>query len=304
MSVPRAARTGLGLAAIALVLLAFTPAADANPRPADVGSLVGSQGVDTSLAATDSQVTVGGRGAFSGLQVTVNQTQKLNNQAVSITWTGGAPTITSPGTFTGNFLRMMFGTPCEDYKPNDVLVLFVSSHGKIVENRFKILQTGYNPKYDRLTIDFKSDILETLSPLNCKKLIFLDACHSGGAKEGFGGVSQAVVELAKTQPGVSTLTSCGSTEKSYEDKSWENGAFTEALLDAFADKTCTDATGAFQADADRDHILRLGELYEFLRRRVPALVQGGVPNAPTSQTPFMPESELDKNLPLFLLENH
>ena len=189
-------------------------------------------------------------------------------------------------------------------KPNDVLVVFVSSHGKIVDNRFKILQTGYNPKYDRLTVDFKTDILETLSPVNCKKLIFLDACHSGGAKEGFGGVSQAVVELAKTQPGVSTLTSCSSTEKSYEDKTWENGAFTEALLDAFNDKSCQDATGSFQADTDRDHVLRLGELYEFLRRRVPALVHTGVPNAPTSQTPFMPESELDKNLPLYLLNKH
>jgi Caspase domain len=189
-------------------------------------------------------------------------------------------------------------------KANDVLVVFVSSHGKIVENRFKILHTGYNPKYDRLTVDFKTDILETLSPLHCKKLIFLDACHSGGAKEGFGGVSQAVVELAKTQPGVSTLTSCGSTEKSYEDKLWENGAFTEALLEAFADKTCSDATGNFQADLDRDKVLRLGELYQFLRRRVPHLVQTGVPTAPTAQTPFMPESELDKNLPIYFLESN
>lgn len=189
-------------------------------------------------------------------------------------------------------------------KPNDVLVVFISSHGKIVENRFKVLQTGYNPKYDRLTIDFKTDVLETLSPLNCKKLLFLDACHSGGAKEGFGGVSQAVVELAKAQPGVSTLTSCGSTEKSYEDKAWENGAFTEALLEAFSDKSCLDAAGQFRADTDRDHIIRVGELYEFLRRRVPALVQTAVPNAPTSQTPFMPESELDKNLPLFFLEGN
>ena len=187
-------------------------------------------------------------------------------------------------------------------KPNDVLILFFSSHGKIVENRFKILQTGYNPKYDRLTVDFKSDILETLSPINCKKLIFLDACHSGGAKEGFGGVSQAVVELAKTQPGVSTLTSCGSTEKSYENKSWENGAFTEALLNAFNGTTCSDATGQFQADKDQDGILRLGELYDFLRRRVPELVKAEVPNAPTSQTPFMPESELDKQLPLYILK--
>jgi hypothetical protein len=187
-------------------------------------------------------------------------------------------------------------------KPNDVLVLFFSSHGKIVDNRFKILQTGYNPKYERLTVDFKTDVLETLSPLNCKKLIFLDACHSGGAKEGFGGVSQAVVELAKSQPGVSTLTSCGSNEKSYEDKKWENGAFTEALLEAFGNTTCQDDAGTFLADADQDQILRLGELYDFLRRRVPTLVHSAVPNAPTTQTPFMPESELDRNLPVFFLD--
>ncbi len=186
-------------------------------------------------------------------------------------------------------------------KPNDVLLVFISSHGKIVENRFKILQSGYDPKYDDLTVDYKTDILEKLGPVNCKKLIFLDACHSGGAKDGFDGLSKAVVELAKVQAGVSTLTSCGSTEKSYEDKQWENGAFTEALLEALSNKTCTDLEGAFQADKDSDRVLRLGELYEFLRRRVPALVKAGVPNAPTSQTPFMPESELDKNLPLYIL---
>ena len=56
------------------------------------------------------------------------------------------------------------------------------------------------------------------------------------------------------------------------------------------------------ADTDSDRIVRLGELYDFLRRRVPALVQSGVPNAPTSQTPFMPESQLDKNLPLYFIE--
>lgn len=186
-------------------------------------------------------------------------------------------------------------------RPQDVLIVFFSSHGKIVENRFKLLQTGYNPKYDRLTLDYKTDILEVLSSLTCKKLIFLDACHSGGAKEGFGGVSKAVIELAKAQPGVGTLTSCGSTEKSYEDAAWQNGAFTEALLEAFGNKNCTDTSGQFKADADNDQILRLGELYDFLRRRVPALVQQVIPNAPTSQIPFMPEQQLERNLPLYLL---
>ncbi|MFN0015898.1 MAG: caspase family protein [Saprospiraceae bacterium] len=186
-------------------------------------------------------------------------------------------------------------------KPTDVLLVFISSHGKIVDNRFKLLQTGYNPKYERLAIDFKSDVLEVLSPINCKKMVFLDACHSGGAKEGFGGLSRAVVDLAKTQPGVSTLTSCGSTEKSYEDKTWENGAFTEALLEAFANRECNDASGAYRADTNGDQAVRLGELYDFLRRRVPSLVQNTIPNAPTGQTPFMPENQLDKDMPIFWL---
>lgn len=186
---------------------------------------------------------------------------------------------------------------------SDVLLVFISSHGKIVENRFKILQSGYNPKYEQIAVDFKTDILEVLNNINCKKLVFIDACHSGGAKEGFGGLNKAIVDLSKTLPGVSTLTSCGSTEKSYEDKAWENGAFTEALLSAFSNEDCKDTDGEFKADADGNKILSLGELYDFLRRRVPNLVQNGVPNAPTSQTPFMPEAQLDKTLPLYFLGN-
>ena len=189
----------------------------------------------------------------------------------------------------------------QQIKQSDMLIVFVSSHGKIANNRFMLLQTGYNPKYEHIAVDFKTDILEVLNNINCKKLVFLDACHSGGAKDGFGGVSKAVVDLAKAQPGFSTLTSCGSTEKSYEDKAWGHGAFTEALLEAFSGKSCTDATGAYAADTDGDNIVRLGELYDFLRRRVPDLVKTGIPNAPTSQTPFMPESQLDKNLPLYFI---
>ncbi len=187
-------------------------------------------------------------------------------------------------------------------RQHDLLIVFISSHGKIVDNRFKILQTGFNPKYERLAVDFKSDVLEVLNGITCKKLVFIDACHSGGAKEGYGGLSQAMIDLAKAQPGISTLTSCGSTEKSYEDKAWENGAFTEALLEAFAAQTCSDAQGSFSADLDSDGILRLGELYDFLRRRVPAMVKANIPTAPTTQTPFMPESQLDRGLPVFYLK--
>jgi uncharacterized caspase-like protein len=115
-------------------------------------------------------------------------------------------------------------------------------------------------------------------------------------------VSKAVVDLANSQPGVSTLSSCSSTEKSYEDPKWGNGAFTKALLEAFGDVQCTDINGSFRADTNGDSIVRLGELYEFLRRRVPELVKQTIPNAPTTQTPFMPESQLDVNLPIYFIE--
>jgi hypothetical protein len=185
--------------------------------------------------------------------------------------------------------------------PNDVLLVFISSHGKITENRFKVLQTGYNPKYERLSIDYKSDILEIIQPIQCKKLIFIDACHSGGAKEGFGAVNRAIVDLARAQPGVTTLSSSSSAEKSYEDARWGNGAFTKAILEAFSNVTCMDGDGAYRADADNDGVIRLGELYRFLRRRVPELVKNDLPNAPTTQTPFMPENQLDADLPIYLI---
>lgn len=74
------------LAAATLVVVPVGPTYAADPVP-------GGAGIDTSLPATDSQATVAGRGRFSDLRVTVNQTKDLVNQAISVTWTGGTPTI-------------------------------------------------------------------------------------------------------------------------------------------------------------------------------------------------------------------
>lgn len=186
---------------------------------------------------------------------------------------------------------------------NDVVLVFISSHGKISQNRFKILQSNYNSKYEHISVDFKNDIIETLNQIDCKKLVFLDACHSGAAraKSDYATLSKAVIDLATAQPGIATLTSCRSTELSYEDSQWQNGAFTEAMLEAFQNKKCTDSNGTFTADVNGDSVIRLGELYDFLQRRVPTMVKGSLPNAPTSQVPYMPENQLDRDLPVYYL---
>jgi hypothetical protein len=57
-------------------------------------------------AASDSAATVSGKKDFANLQVTVSQTKNLINQAVKISWTGGAPTL-SDTDFNINYLQIM-----------------------------------------------------------------------------------------------------------------------------------------------------------------------------------------------------
>ena len=95
-------RRTLLVVGLTLVLTASLSMTSATAEP-----VAGSQGTDTSLPATDSQVTVNGRGQFADLAITVNQTAELNNQAISITWTGGTPTVQGPGRFGSQFLQIM-----------------------------------------------------------------------------------------------------------------------------------------------------------------------------------------------------
>lgn len=84
----------------AVIAVSTAPATQATAVP-------GSSGTDISLPATASQVTVSGRGAFANLKFTVNQTKNLVNQAVSIKWSGGQPTVASPQLYSGNLVQIM-----------------------------------------------------------------------------------------------------------------------------------------------------------------------------------------------------
>ena len=191
----------------------------------------------------------------------------------------------------------------------DVLLVFISSHGKTSTGKFKLLPSDYDPRYESTrTVDYQQDILDQLNAINCKKVMLIDACHSGSAYAVAGSrsntdkqLSEALTKLIATQPGLSTLTSCHNNELSYEDENWENGAFTEAILEAFNNKSVTDEQGLNRPDADGDNVVTLGELYQYLQRRVPQLVKERKPNAPTTQVPFMPETQLNKEMPLFFL---
>ncbi|HMK62812.1 MAG TPA: hypothetical protein VK386_04260, partial [Acidimicrobiales bacterium] len=114
----KASRVGwAALACGLLAVIAFVPGVQpgASAQPT---SLAGSQGIVSALPATSSAVTVSGQGAFSSLQITVNQTANLVNQAISVSWTGSAPTAQTPTDthFEQNYLQMFecWATPSSD----------------------------------------------------------------------------------------------------------------------------------------------------------------------------------------------
>ena len=56
---------------------------------------------------TGSPTTLSGTGAYANLKVTVSQTQDLINQDVSVSWSGGTPTVPSSGDFYTDFVQIM-----------------------------------------------------------------------------------------------------------------------------------------------------------------------------------------------------
>lgn len=197
-------------------------------------------------------------------------------------------------------LRRRYNTDLIGGKINreDVLILFISSHGKTDDNNdFKILASDYDIYGDVSNIDYKRDILDILNQIDCKKFIFIDACHSGSA-QGARLVNQArfaLEEINAAYPGLNVLTSSQVDELSYEDDSWGNGAFTEAILEAFSGKI---SANGLNPDPDGDKIIRFGELYDFLQKRVPTMV---MEKKKSKQMPAKMNKGLGDNIPLFIL---
>jgi hypothetical protein len=175
--------------------------------------------------------------------------------------------------------------------PNDVTILFISSHGYIEkqDEKFRIQGDDFNGVYYSTTSVSYEYITEKLDKMQCKKLVFIDACHSGGAKASVSAINNAITELTKKVDGITTLTSSSADEISYEHANWQNGAFTEIILKGLSGK----------ADANKNGIITVNELYSYLENNVPDLVKSQY-NGQT-QHPNLTRSDLG-DLPIFVVD--
>jgi len=103
-----------------------------------------------------------------------------------------------------------------------------------------------------------------LKEINCKKLVFVDACHSGaGEKFNIADLNYEIEKLNKITTGLTTFVSSQGDELSYEDSAWKNGAFTEAIIKGLSEG---------EADLDKNYIVTVNELSSYLTAEVPRMV--------------------------------
>lgn len=122
----------------------------------------------------------------------------------------------------------------QESSPNDVCIFFFAGHGMRDEkDRFYFMPYGCNTSklYECFSA---SDFRNEAEDIHGKLIAFVDACYSGALFEGgrSAATTHFIEQLKRSKNGMLLYASSSSDTKSREDESWENGAFTKALVEA------------------------------------------------------------------------
>jgi WD40 repeat protein len=180
---------------------------------------------------------------------------------------------------------------------NDVVIVYYAGHGLLNKDLDYFLASYDNDFYaPELSAIPYNGLEQTL--LNCesrKKLLFLDACHSGELDEATTTTSEEDVEIGKDinfrgvstnltihndgsldalkmvfadlkeNNGITVISSAGGADYAIESDIWENGAFTYCMIE-----------GLKSGDSDLDHngVVTVSDMLKYLQINVPILTNG------------------------------
>lgn len=123
----------------------------------------------------------------------------------------------------------------QETTPNDICMFYYAGHGyRDEKDRFYFM--SYGGSTEKLYNCFSATDFKIMADdINCKLVVFADACYSAGLFEGnrSAATSHFIEQLRRTKNGTLLYASSASDTKSKEDPSWGNGAFTKALIQAF-----------------------------------------------------------------------
>lgn len=141
---------------------------------------------------------------------------------------------------------------------NDTILIFFSGHGMLEDGRLYLAPRDAAQVMLAETCVAFEDLRAMLDSSKAKrKVIFLDACHSGAGKSIKALSADAIEELEEISEGTFILTSCAPQESSYEMKDEGHGAFTFFLLEGLRGG----------ADANADNLVTMGEVSNYVSHR-------------------------------------
>ena len=150
------------------------------------------------------------------------------------------------GLVTARQLKMELNWLARSAQPNDLVVIFLSSHGTprnrdtAEVNYIATSETETEPEDNLFATALPmveiSDVVRTRIKAE-RTVILLDTCHSGAAARGAAGVkdsaaSEKALDRIRQGVGRAIVTSSSAEEQSYEGKPFDNGYFTHFLIEA------------------------------------------------------------------------
>lgn len=141
-------------------------------------------------------------------------------------------------------------------RPQDALLLFVSTHGVFVDNTYALVTHEYNGKLESRNLITTSELLDQLKGVAAQRqLLVLDTCHSGGFDQNLAALYDARLSVWARNMGIHVFASAGAKQGAI-DGYRGNGLFTHVLLRAL---------GSREADSNDDLTLWISELGAFGR---------------------------------------
>lgn len=163
--------------------------------------------------------------------------------------------------------------------PEDRVVVYFAGHGILGPDkkgylalydfdRERPVETGYS--MDRFAEVFRQQIAAK------RKVVFIDACHTGLVSRDLGGVSDAVSDLNGGE-GMLTFAASHGNQAAYEDTQLQHGIFTYYIVKALRG----------QADRNEDGVVSTAELVDYVKGHVvDHTVQRGARQTPRENQGF------------------
>ncbi|MEI7851178.1 MAG: caspase family protein [Kiritimatiellales bacterium] len=140
---------------------------------------------------------------------------------------------------------------CDFSTPKDSLVIYFAGHGTSIDGDGYLIPQDGDEKDRENSISITKLQQQMQNSKAGRKLLVLDACHSGSATRGVSGIAPSL----KTA-GVHVMASCAENELSHPDPDSKHGIFTRYLLEGVDGK----------ADTDKNGSVTQKELFEYVQK--------------------------------------